>query len=121
MQRRSTEDWLAAIDGHLDSLDARVVALADCLERIERRLDQRADESPLAHLINLVAARLGDRAFSVADLRKHALANADREFAQALDACGSPRILGKLLARSPRVQRIGDRAYALTSEAPDVI
>lgn len=98
-------------------LAAKVAALEQRVRMVEgelsrgRRVGSSTDAVPPLALID---GRVGDSAWSCTDLRAAIVQARDTELAAALDALGSPKRFGRLLARSVgrdidgfRVQRVG--------------
>ena len=90
MIRASDPEVMLTILARLDQIEARLTAL-----------EMKSNSTPNleARLLPLIAQRIGRKTFTHASLRQAAVAAGDVELADALDACGSARSCGRLLAR----------------------
>ncbi|HEX8013134.1 MAG TPA: hypothetical protein VF814_19765 [Casimicrobiaceae bacterium] len=87
-------------EGKMDpELAAEFRAIHEKLDRLLRARVEPRDQTLLAALLPLIFEALGDKVFTVAELRALTVAHKFLPLAEALDAVGDPRAVGNLFDR----------------------
>jgi hypothetical protein len=111
----------APIAALLRELVSEIRGLRGDLAQRQRRRLTPADEAALRALLPVVAAAVGDRAFTLAELREHALLPMQTELRSALEAAGGPNRVGRLLRRADGFAVEGLRAECVGDDRDGLV